>query len=272
MKWIPYEPMIYDRERRKKERYLAIRRIVTIIILMNFLISGVMLYTNQVKLPLFCVKSIQLVGLNFSNVEEVEKILNECYGTYLFEINSYQLENKLLKLDWIEKVVIKRQFPCGLRVEFEEEFPVASIIADRNYLMTNLGNFYPVNNVKLMIDLPVMTNYSKPIVAGKNRVGESMKKLAKILSTMKNFKIYSELVEIRFDEQNKPHFYLGNYETEWFIGSNWLESISATDAFIEQLKNKNQIANYQYIDAVTPGFISVLEKNHPSEGSQSVKL
>ncbi|MCX7836274.1 MAG: FtsQ-type POTRA domain-containing protein [bacterium] len=267
MKWDPYEPhMLGDKSKRPIEIRRAIVRVFILITFFAITCGFLMIVINVWKPSSFNLTSIQCVGIQNSNKHEVEKVLKELYGTYLFDVDYHQIEKKLLQLDWIQKVVIKRHLPDGLRVEIIEEYPVASLVSERTYLLTNLGNLYLLSTMYSKIDLPVITNYSKTIHEGKNNFDISIKRLAKLLSLMKSYEIYNDLVEIRYDQNHEPHFYIGNNETEWLIGSNWVESISATDAFVSQMKKMNQNLDFVYIDAITPGFISVREKQDNPRG------
>lgn len=265
------QPMLITKDVKRLQRKRCLKRVSCTFGPVVFIIGIFVMLSYWNPLELFQFQNTQLVGVLQSNENSIKKIANSNKGVALFRINSTALEKEIGKLDWIKSVSVNRRIPNELLITIQEEVPVAILNRDELYLLTDQGNFYPMNEVKRMIDLPVVTNYKGILNNKKKRMNKSIKQVAQILFEMKKYKLYDQLSEIRYQNDGTYRLFLG-MNTELKIGSNYKASIAAADLFLSNYSNKVKLHELAYIDAITPGFISFLESKFAEEQNKVSKL
>lgn len=105
----------------------------TVMNIMGFMIVGLLIIAVAFS-PIFVLRDIKITGNQFVTDEEICRIASISSGENLFQLQTDEIKETLLKDLRIEQVIVKRSFPSGLNIEISERVPVAIVACDYGYL------------------------------------------------------------------------------------------------------------------------------------------
>lgn len=84
--------------------------------------------------PIFVLRNINVTGNQFVSTEEICRIASIYDGENMFQLETDEIRETLLKDLRIEQVNIRRKFPSALDIEITERIPLAVVPCDYGYL------------------------------------------------------------------------------------------------------------------------------------------
>lgn len=106
----------------------------------------------------FAIQKIEVVGrLKHLSAEEVQKATGVHLEENLFHISLSTVENNVLKLPWVRSVSVRRQVPETLWIHIKEHQPLALVLKEQLYFLSEDGLLFKKVENETMRDLPVVT-------------------------------------------------------------------------------------------------------------------
>ena len=103
----------------------------------------------------FEVKKIIITNNLLTNKDNIEEILSQIYNKNIFLINRKDIKESLEKVDFIEKVEVKKKYPNSIVVKIFETKPVGIIFKDKKkYFIDSSSKLINFNNDVKFSQLP----------------------------------------------------------------------------------------------------------------------
>lgn len=103
----------------------------------------------------FEVKKIIITNNIITNKDNIEKELSNIYSKNIFLIKRKDIEKSLKKIDFVEKVEVKKKYPNTIIVKVFETKPVGIIFKDKKkYIIDNSSKLIDFKNDNAFIQLP----------------------------------------------------------------------------------------------------------------------
>ena len=119
-------------------------RIIILIIVLIFLSTFNPIELNLVSKKgdkLFIIKNIEIKNNVLINKHEIEKKLNNIYKKNIFFIKSADIEKPLKKVNFLEKIEVKKKYPNTIEIKIFETKPVAVLFKKEvKYLLDSSSN------------------------------------------------------------------------------------------------------------------------------------
>ena len=121
-----------------------IYKIILFIIILIFLTTFNPLELNLVSKKndeLFRIKNIEIQNNQLINKNEIKKKLQNIYEKNIFFIKQKDIENPIGKMDFLEKIDVKKKYPNKIIIKVFETKPVAIIFKNKEkYLLDSSSN------------------------------------------------------------------------------------------------------------------------------------
>ena len=75
----------------------------------------------------FIIKNIEILNNDFVSDLEINSNLKQIYGKNIFLLKASDFKDSLYKIDFIEKVDLKKKYPDTIKIKVYEEKPIAII-------------------------------------------------------------------------------------------------------------------------------------------------
>ena len=90
---------------------------------------------------LFKIQKIEILNNFLVEKSEIEKKLNEIYNKNIFLVKRSDIEQPLKKIDFLEKIEVKKKYPNTIIIKIYETKPVAILFKNKTkYLLDNSSN------------------------------------------------------------------------------------------------------------------------------------
>ncbi len=213
-----------------------INKIVLLLIGLIFLstYSPQKIITSEQKIELFNIKNIKIKNNLLIQKSEIEENLSHIYNKNIFLIKSKDIQSSLEKIDFIQKIEVKKKYPDAIIVTIYETKPIAIInIKDRKFFLDSSFKVLPIND---NINYGILPNiFGEDTVKSFKYFYSALKKNNFPIKKVKNFYFFkSERWDIQF-QNNKIIKY--PYE----------DINNAIKTSIELIK-RNDFKNYNIID------------------------
>src|SRR3989338_1886151 len=110
----------------------------------------------------FALQKIEVAGdLKQVGVQEVIKAANVALGQNLFEFSLKEVEKNVSKLQWVSSVSVRRHSPDTLWIHVKEQRPIALLLSDKLYFISDGGFVFKEVEKEVDRDLPVITGFEK---------------------------------------------------------------------------------------------------------------
>ena len=104
---------------------------------------------------LFKIQKIEILNNFLVEKSEIEKRLNEIYNKNIFLVKRSDIEQPLKKIDFLEKIEVKKKYPNTIIVKIFETKPVAIIFKNKvKYLLDTSSNLVLFEGNKNFNQLP----------------------------------------------------------------------------------------------------------------------
>ena len=173
---------------------------------------------------IFKIKKIQVKGVEYSNISEIEESLKIFNSKNLVTINPKDIIKSISDKDFVKSIIVKKIYPDKIEIIIQEENPVA-ILAENElkYILVENGNI--IKNYNNRFD-------SLPFVYGKS-------------ASQYFYKFYKKLKSIDFDTSTIDHlkYFESNRWDIIFKNDKILKLPSEDDRTLESLKKFMTIYN-----------------------------
>lgn len=110
----------------------------------------------------FALQKIEVAGdLKQTSAQEVIKAANVALGQNLFDVFLKEIEKNVLKLQWVRSVSVRRHSPETLWIHVNEQKPIALLLSDKLYFISQDGHPFKEVDKEVERDLPVITGFEK---------------------------------------------------------------------------------------------------------------
>jgi len=104
---------------------------------------------------LFKIQKIEILNNFLVEKSEIEKKLNEIYNKNIFLVKRSDIEQPLKKIDFLEKIEVKKKYPNTIIVKIFETKPVAIVFKNKvKYLLDTSSNLVLFEGNKNFNQLP----------------------------------------------------------------------------------------------------------------------
>jgi len=228
------------RKRFKRKRKKKISKFIFAVLVITISVKFVWNALLKLELLRLNPEKITIDGNSMVSRNTILGVLNLKYGNNILKIDTGALENRLSKLDRINTVSIKRNFPDSLNIKVIEVTPAGYIIRDgRRFVVTGEGEIFP--------------GLEGPPVKFKTEEKDEIKHLVKLLERIKktdeNF--YNGIIAVDINYRNEVIIYSKEYCCNWpEIDEITSDIIKRNIYLIRQVLNKAAVEkrNIEYID------------------------
>ncbi len=164
-------PLHQNRPGRIRQSPFEKRQIISASLLCGFIVAGVGLtvfamYGYLSQSQFFQITSIPIEGNKMLREQEILKLSGIDIHSNLMAINRNQIREKLKKNEWIEDVVLKRQWPDQLVIKIREKKPVALLNTSKGlFYLDEQGEPFTPHMAGQEIDFPVITGIQERWIA-----------------------------------------------------------------------------------------------------------
>lgn len=167
------------------------RRLFVYVVLV-FLLS--LFALGMVRSPYFSIQKIEVAGdLKHLSMDAVVEASKVSLRTNLFSVSLHETEKNVLKLPWVQSVSIRRQVPDTLWIYVKEYRPIALLLEEQFYFVSQGGGVFKKVEEEVTRDLPVITGLKK-----EDRLDDVMQ-LLKIFNKSDDFRLFG-LSEIHYND------------------------------------------------------------------------
>ena len=137
-----------------KKFYRTVLLLTLLIFLSTFNPSKLNLISNKND-NLFRIKNIKIQNNLLIKKSEIEKKLQNIYKKNIFFIKKRDIEEPIAKIDFLEKIEVKKKYPNTIIIKIFETKPTAIIFKNKvKYLLDSSSNLIPLGDSTNFNELP----------------------------------------------------------------------------------------------------------------------
>jgi cell division protein FtsQ len=227
--------------REKKTRSRSSRKLLVLLFLFFITLLTILFFNSSISRISF----IEIVGNRHLSSQEIGQASGIRTGDHFFASRAKTIENRLMKLNIVKSVKVRKNFPGHIVIEVNEYPEVAFMISSKNEMVALLANGASVEVDKgMMIDRPILTGW-----------GEKDPKKAELCRNLGEIppELLADISEIKPDPTAAYPDKIKLYTRSQF-------EVSTTVSLLPE-----KIEYMRYIIAEKePGFIIMLEADHHS--------
>jgi cell division septal protein FtsQ len=180
-----------------------------LIIAMMLMLTLVWFWKNEA----FELKAAKIQGNRFVTKEEIFELAGIDFSKDIFEIDTDEIETRILNHPMIEQVSVTRFLPSALKIKVKERDLIAVISGSAISAVDGAGNILAQFPIESVYDLPVITGFHFQVdsIGGKNlKNPELVQRAINILNEIKDFDfiIYHEISELHYSQKHGFIFHL----------------------------------------------------------------
>lgn len=107
------------------------------------------------------VQSVIVAGHQLLTEQEIAELAALKGGERLFDVDLYEIQQRILGQPMIRNASIVRQLPSAVRIDVEERTPIAFITTDQMYAIDADGMLLPQRLANTQFDIPVMSGVGR---------------------------------------------------------------------------------------------------------------
>jgi cell division protein FtsQ len=169
-------------------------------------VFGYELYVDLMTSPHLALQSIEVVGCERVEGEEIRRSANVAVGENLLQLDEDAVEERLRWHPWIRKVDVVKHLPDRLTITIEEREPAAVLVGERTFLVDRDGTlFKEMSASEFDAELLVIAGVeaTRLIRMGDERRMRST--LSEIMAVVREYKslgldAYYPVTEVHYDE------------------------------------------------------------------------
>ena len=212
-------------------------------------------YAYVTTSPRFAAENLLFAPTEHISSERVAELMGLEPGTNLLAVETDELERRIAGERWVDTVEVRREFPDTLRVEVVEHVPAAVLLADRFYLIDELGKPFKRLGRGERGDLPIITGISRELLDERQVWATAM--IHRALEVMKTYGAGEDrpvLGEINVGETGELTVYTAVQRTELRLGRDgYGERLERYDALRAALGERAERLAVVHLDAIAGG-------------------
>ena len=170
------------------------------------------------------VKDIWVLGAQLNNEETYRDYLLTEEDSSLLALDMEGAVKSLESNPYIKGVRLSRFFPDVVQMEILERKPIAALNIDPIRLVDKDGVVLPVNHPEMITHMPMLSNFnpaSELYPVGQQSLSIKVLDAVSIVDEVMNIfpPLYSELSEVRFNQQDELELVLTQHPTEIYMGT-----------------------------------------------------
>ncbi len=114
-------------------------------------------YRFLISTPLLNVKNVKVTGNDHISEKIILSSLNLRKNPNIFQVDIDEASGNLERAPWVRRAIIRRRLPNTLLVEIQEYQPLAIVVADDYFYLSQDGNLFKRVGAGEEYDLPVIT-------------------------------------------------------------------------------------------------------------------
>ncbi len=245
-----YDYKYLIRERENFEKSINFRKVIKVgfyLLLVIAVFSLIIFAINTFKkhkISIFKVRNIELIGIYNAPKESLLKVLEKYRNKSLTELDLKKIYTELIKIPWIDDVIIRKRYPSTLIVKVIEKTPVAILETDKK--------FYLIDAEGRIIDVYKNRFYSDNFVIFKAKSIKDYKKnigvfVQNILETLSKYDLKRYVSDISF-KNGEIYMILDNPRVRIMISPDKFGSEIYKIKILRKFKNYNLFENVKYVN------------------------
>lgn len=229
-------------------------KVATLFIVTVSAVAFLVFYTKKWMMasPLFSVRTVKVTGNELVSKKTILSVLDINKDIHIFKLNVDSLENNLRTNPFIKNVSINRIFPSTISVSVKEKHPLAFIIYNGSYLLTESKELLPMPEQVRVYDLPAITGIQNLETRLKKKEDiPELDILMKIIKTLQKPEIdlYYDISEIYYKDKDSSILYLYDNAIPAYIENNNLgETLFRFKQFLAYSRSNKLLNNIKYIN------------------------
>ncbi len=212
--------------------------------LLSLTLAGAVIFC--ICFPCFDLRGIQVEGNQKVSYSEILMLCPIKLGQNLFSLNTDGIKRGILSEPRIQKVHVKRKFPCGIIIKLEEKKPCLLINLGNMYGLTRQGEIIPLDED---MNLPVVNGIEPERISPYHRPKSEKVNSALYLYDLlarDDARISKFISEINIEDKNNIILYLMPQGAKVFLG--WGDFPDKFGRLSLILRQENEFEKLQYID------------------------
>jgi len=245
-----YDYKYLIREREDFQRSFSFKKVVKIgvyLLIGIFTLSLIIFGMNSIKkhkISIFKVRNIELIGIYNAPKAQLSNVLKKYKNKSLTELDLKKIYDELIKIPWIDDVIIRKRYPSTLIVKVIEKTPVAILETDKK--------FYLIDAQGRIIDVYKNRFYSENFVIFKANSIKNYKKtiegyVPKILETLNKEGLTKYVSDISLKD-GKISMILDNPRVKIIISPDEFVSEIYKVKILRKFKDYNIFENVKYVN------------------------
>ena len=233
---------------------MKIVKVSIIFVLTISVIAVLIFYTKRWMMSsvLFHLRTIKISGNELVSEKTILSLIDIKSGIRIFNVNTDSLEKKLISNPFIKDVSVKRIFPSTISISIKEKRPIAFVISEQNYLLSESGEVLPMPEQIRVYDLPTVTGIKNLEFRFKKKQKiQELNNVLKMLMILKKSEInlYYEISEIYYRNNDTSILYLYENAIPAYINNiNFEETFFLFKQFLAYLKGNDLLDKIKYIN------------------------
>jgi len=221
-----------------------------IIIAMMLMLTLIWFWKNDA----FELKAAKIQGNRYVSKEEIFEIAGIDFSKDIFEVNTGEIEKRILKHGMIEKVSVRRFLPSALKIKVKERDLIAAISGSEISAVDIEGNILTQFPMESVYDLPVITGFHFQTESSGNRIPENPELVQQAVALLNEIKsrdlvLYHELSDLHYSQSSGFIFYLKDKNIPIVFGfDDYSKKIQYLLIIYHHLLNKDELAQAKVID------------------------
>ena len=221
-----------------------------IIIAMMIMLTLVWFWKNEA----FELKGAKIQGNRFVSKEDIFEIAGIDFSKDIFEVNTGEIEQRILTHPMIAKVSVTRFLPSALKIKVKERDLIAVISGSEISAVDVTGKILTQFSTESVYDLPVITGFKFESDSTGLRspsdpelVQEAVNMLLEIKS--RDLVLYHDLSDLHYSQNHGFIFYLKKKNIPVVVGrEDYSKKIQYFSTIFNHLNGKNKLEEIKAID------------------------
>ena len=221
-----------------------------IIIAMMLMVTMIWFWKNDA----FELKAAKIQGNRYVSKEDIFELAGIDFSKDIFEVNTGEIEKRILKNGMIEKVSVTRFLPSALKIKVKERDLIAAISGSGISAVAVDGNILTQFPMESVYDLPVITGFHFQTDSAGMRSPDNPELVKQAVAMLNEIKscdlvLYYELSDLNYSRDHGFIFYLKNKNVPVVFGfDDYSKKIQYFLTIYHHLMDKNELAQAKVID------------------------
>ena len=192
----------------------------------------------------FAVRQIEVHGGEKVGGSEIVAVAGLRQGMNIWNVDAIAIENRIAKLPWVRRVVVRRDFPRRVVIDVEERTPKAIVGVGKLYYIDADGVVFKEVDSGENIKYPMLTGVSaEALLHGDPAARKRIRDAVRLTDLMAQHA--HTLSEIHFEAADRLVVYPTKFPVAWRLGwGDWEEKIARLDRLLELWKgNETRLAS-----------------------------